>query len=86
MTEARRTQSELLTATHVIRRLGVSKSTFYGDRKRGTVALVSRLRARGLLIVKIPSGTPGKPHRVRYVASSLDKLIQQAAARESLLC
>lgn len=82
---SRSTKQELLTATEVIARLGISRGTFYGDRTRNMPGLRNRLRARGLEIVRIPS-MAGNRVMVRYVAASLDKIIKAAASKESLLC
>jgi len=80
------TEKQLISGSEVCRRLGISKSRFWGDRKRGYVSLRSQLRAKGLKVVKIPSCIPGKPPTVRYSVSSLEKLINTAESQESLLC
>jgi len=77
---------ELLTASEVCRRLNISKSTFYGDKKRGRPGLRSRLIAKGLKTVKLPTTFMGRHTTVRYTASSIEKLIQAAAQREAMLC
>jgi len=68
---------ELLTASAVAARLGVSRQTFY--------ALRDRLLAKGLRTVKLPGRKAGAC-RVRYMASSLDRLLEQAADGEKALC
>lgn len=77
---------ELLTASDVCDRLNISKSTFYGDKKRGRAGLRGRLIAKGLKTVKLPTTFMGRNTTVRYTASSLEKLIQAAAEREASLC
>ncbi len=84
--QTRREQPLLLTATQVMERLGISRSTFYGEPRRGILAMRHKLRARGLRIVKRPATRRGGKPSIRYVAASLDKLIETAAAKEGMLC
>ena len=78
-------KAKLLTATEVMRILNVSAAKFYGDSRRGKTAMVSRLRAQGLKTVQIASRTPGGKPRVRYLANSLDLLIDRAAETDTPL-
>ncbi len=75
----------LLTAAEVMRRLGLSKTKFYGLPSMGRPGLRARLIAKGLKVVRVPS-VMGNRVAIRYTAESVDKLIQMAALDGSLLC
>lgn len=73
--------AKLLTASEAARRLGMGRTTFY--------ALASRLQAKGLRFVMIPSPSGKTPTR-RYVAASIDRIIDETLRpekdKEALLC
>jgi hypothetical protein len=77
--------AKLLKATEVMRVLGVGRTMFYGDKTRGAAPLVDALRKHGLKTVRLASRTPGGKPRVRYLASSLEKVIERAALTETPL-
>jgi|WetSurMetagenome_2_1015567.scaffolds.fasta_scaffold09200_4 hypothetical protein len=68
---------ELLTVYETARRLGVSRQTLW--------RMLDRLKAGGLKTVVIPSTRSGGRPMVRYLASSLDRLIIRAIEREKPL-
>ena len=79
------TEPLLLTATQAMRLLNVQHSTWYGDKIRGRAALVDRLKAQGLKTVQFRASKPGGKPTVRFVASSLRKIIERAAVTETPL-
>ena len=75
----------LLNATQAMRLFNVRPSTWYGDKSRGYVALVNRLKAQGLRSVQIRSSKPGGKPSTRFLTSSVRKLIEHAVNHETPL-
>ena len=72
-TLAKARAARLLTALQAMAVLGISSAQFY--------RYLSRLKAKGMRAVLLPSSIPGKPPVVRYDRTSLDEMIDRAGRR-----